>query len=439
MSVTWLERHMEMTQGFICVGKNPGLFVFGEPTHDRMDLSEEARNRPDLTRLKAYIVPGGCGIIIKKGTWHDFPVSAGPPVTAFILNTREVVAALAAMKSPAPMNQGDCFKLKLEHHFDEKIYFPDPRPFVVANGFVQDPIPRYLNGHQGYGHDMIRQNLPCWGIDDTLVYVVPVINVEIFTPGAGGPGIQPHLQSQPELANSGWRNYGNNCGLKRLIDMTKKLDINATAVINSDAAENSDIADMLINSGWELGAHGKNNSSNQSKLSIPDETNIFSSCRDTLKKYLFKQPTTWLTPGFSVTKHTPYLAASTGYKVLLDFVDDDYAYDLIHQDSNGVVDNNILCLPYSMETNDFSLVLCRHYSPQQYAATIEAHIEQLTIDNKDNEKSQPKVVCLGLHTFVAGTPANVFELSKSLSRIKNIPGVKFVTADQLSKIVRETK
>ena len=30
-----LERHMEMTQGFIVLGKNPGLFVLGEPTHDR--------------------------------------------------------------------------------------------------------------------------------------------------------------------------------------------------------------------------------------------------------------------------------------------------------------------------------------------------------------------------------------------------------------------
>ena len=41
-SVTWLERHVEMTQGFILVGnrRHPGLFVLGEPTHDRDDLRE---------------------------------------------------------------------------------------------------------------------------------------------------------------------------------------------------------------------------------------------------------------------------------------------------------------------------------------------------------------------------------------------------------------
>ena len=31
---------MEMTQGFIVLGKNPGLFVLGEPTHDREARSD---------------------------------------------------------------------------------------------------------------------------------------------------------------------------------------------------------------------------------------------------------------------------------------------------------------------------------------------------------------------------------------------------------------
>ena len=56
-------------------------------------------------------------IIAQKGTWHDFPVSCGMPVTAFVLNTKEVVAALAAMPRAAPMDHGDCFKLRLSDHF----------------------------------------------------------------------------------------------------------------------------------------------------------------------------------------------------------------------------------------------------------------------------------------------------------------------------------
>ena len=48
-----------------------------------------------------------------------------------------------------------------------------------------------------------------------------------------------------------------------------------------------------------------------------------------------------------------------------------------------------LCLPYSMETNDFSLVLTKQFDARQYAQTIEDHITQLA--KEDGEK----VVYLG--------------------------------------------
>lgn len=48
-----------------------------------------------------------------------------------------------------------------------------------------------------------------------------------------------------------------------------------------------------------------------------------------------------------------------------------------------------LCLPYCMETNDFSLVLTKQFDARQYAQTIEDHVRQLA--KEDGEK----VVCLG--------------------------------------------
>merc|ERR550525_450233 len=150
-SATWLERHMEMTQGFIVLGKNPGLFVLGEPTHDREDLNEEQRALPDPNRVEAVIIPPGMGLILKKGTWHDFPVSCGPPVSCFILNTEEVVEALASMPMAGPMNHGDCFKLRLADHWDFKFKFRDPRPFVQKLGLVSGLATKPIMGPEGYG------------------------------------------------------------------------------------------------------------------------------------------------------------------------------------------------------------------------------------------------------------------------------------------------
>ena len=83
-------------------------------------------------------------------------------------------------------------------------------------------------GPEGYGAGMHRQEVPAgWAqgvaAEVPRVVVVPVINVEVFLPGAGGPGVQPHLNSVPEVANSGWRNYGNRSGLRRLVQLFEEL------------------------------------------------------------------------------------------------------------------------------------------------------------------------------------------------------------------------
>jgi len=64
------------------------------------------------------------------------------------------------------------------------------------------------------------------------------VNLQVFMPGNRGPAIQ-HLQSVPEVANSGWRDYGNKRGLQRLVSMFKNLGIPVTAVINSEAAKDA--------------------------------------------------------------------------------------------------------------------------------------------------------------------------------------------------------
>ena len=60
-------------------------------------------------------------------------------------------------------------------------------------------------------------------------------------------------------------------------------------------------------------------------------------------------------------------------------------FHLEHSESKG----RTLCLPYCMETNDFSCVLTQHMDARQYAQTIEDHVSQLA--KEDGEK----VVCLG--------------------------------------------
>lgn len=452
MSISWMERHMEMTQGFMLVGKAPGLLILGEPTHDRQDLTEEERCTPDVTRMKGYIVQPGCGIIIKKGTWHDFPMSVGPELTVFIINTKEVVDALTSMKEPAPMDFGDCYKIRMD---EKKLRFPDPRSFVASRGLLDGVASKLLRSdtmstYQSlednlplelapYGQGMTRVEVGTWGGSHAnKVWVVPIVNVESFNPHTFGPSIQPHLnKTQPELANQGWRNYGNKRGLKRLGQMFGQHGIPCTAVVSSDLVDDAEVMSLLHqlkkDNQWEIGAHGANNSNaGHADLPVQEESDIISRSLERLGVFDVEGPKTWLTPGFSVTSLTPKLLSEAGVETLLDFVDDDVPFKLVGDEATS---EPLTCLPYSMETNDFSLVLTRNLSPREYAAALESHISQLAEESRDSET--PTVVCLGMHTFVAGTPAHVYELNKVLGRLKTQGNIKWASAQEVTHIIKK--
>ena len=442
--IAWMERHMEMTQGFILIGKNPGLMILGEPTHDRQDLSENERNFPDINRLKGYLFPPGCGIIIKKGTWHDFPVSVGPDVNIFILNTREVVDALMSMEAPAPMDFGDCYKIKNADTFRTcTLRYPDPRPIAKAMGLLPNDTKSVGTvSKEKYGREMTRVEVsPKWADNATRnVWVVPIVNVENFSEDEFGPSVQPHLnQTQPEIANSGWRDYGNKQGLGRLGNLFKHHSIACTAVVSSDLAQDNLVMSQLHKlkqeCEWEIGAHGANNSNGgHAGLTEAEEQRAISNCIKPLETVFgHNKRMTWLTPGFSVTGSTPKLLLESGVQTLLDFVDDDVPY-MLRADGKDLSGQSLVCLPYSLECNDFTLILTRHLSPREYACALESHILQLARESCDS--GCPTVVCLGLHTFVAGTPAVVHELDKMLARLKHNDSITWATAEQVSCLIR---
>lgn len=103
--ITWLERHMRMTQLFVGLGDAPLCMVLGRPCDADV---------PQLEHVKAFVIPPGHGIMIHKGTWHDFPMALDRPVTVLTANSDEVVEALAAQAEAAEMNTGDVYKIDIK-------------------------------------------------------------------------------------------------------------------------------------------------------------------------------------------------------------------------------------------------------------------------------------------------------------------------------------
>nr|WP_293253610.1 ureidoglycolate lyase [Nannocystis sp.] len=108
--MTWLERHLRMTQLFVGLGDAPLALVLGKPNQD------QGKDVPDLDQVKAFIVPPGHGVMIHFGTWHDFPMAIDRPVTVLTANSAEVVEALATQQAAEEMDRGDVRKIDILRH-----------------------------------------------------------------------------------------------------------------------------------------------------------------------------------------------------------------------------------------------------------------------------------------------------------------------------------
>ena len=103
----WLERHMNMSQLFVPLGTKGYIMVLAPPNH------AEGKNVPDLERVKAFVFPAGVGLMIHKGTWHDFPFPVEDEVTVLTANSDEVVTALANCPTPRELFDGDVYKIDI--------------------------------------------------------------------------------------------------------------------------------------------------------------------------------------------------------------------------------------------------------------------------------------------------------------------------------------
>jgi hypothetical protein len=262
------------------------------------------------------------------------------------------------------------------------------------------------------------------------VAVWPVVNVETFLPDQGGPAIQPHLSGAPEIANSGWREYGNRSGVARLAGVLSDLGIPASAALNADVCDRyPEVVERIGRAGWEVMGHGLNNSTGHAGLNRANETAMVCDALATLERATGARPQGWLTPGFSVTSRTPAVLAACGLRYTADATDDDVPYAL------STDAGRLLALPYSLETNDISLCLVARYTAGEYADALVEHVGQLCAEA---EPGRPVVVALGLHTFIAGQPARAAALAGALREMAAHPEVWFATGAAICAALAST-
>lgn len=264
--------------------------------------------------------------------------------------------------------------------------------------------------------------------DGRTVAVWPVVNIEHFQPGSPGPSIQPHLVHGLDVANYGWREYGNRVAFWRLLGLFTELGIPATAALNAEVClRRPDIAAAVVGHGWEVLGHGWNNSVRQYGMSRDEERDGIARTLAALGERTGQEVLGWLTPGFAVSEATEELLAGAGLCYTADRCDDDRPYWV------DTAQGSLLAIPYSLETNDISLFLGLHYSAAEYAEALVDHVSQLCAENATGS-----VVALGLHPFLVGQPGRLPHLRNALTRIAGMPRVWLTTGrDIYHRVAKE--
>jgi len=282
-----------------------------------------------------------------------------------------------------------------------------------------------------------------WDSFSKKLLIVPVINVEIYS--KSGLSIQPHLaKNNPDIANSGWRDYGNRNGLPRLIDIMNEHEIDFDVAINSDALiEEPYILDSLgycNPKDYSITAHGISNSFLLPTDDDDRKQEAFTKeyVKETLKvieKITSIRPKGWLSPGFSIPSYLNECLCQEGLQYTMDCCDDDFAYatkvvkksrpSLLFDGENDNLKEKeeqigeLICIPYSMETNDVTLCISQNKSNAAYAEALVDTVDQLITTQVPYRTENLHVLCLGLHTFIAGQPGRSLHLSKALEIIRS--------------------
>lgn len=291
-----------------------------------------------------------------------------------------------------------------------------------------------LAGHGRYDYVPItrRPDFDWPGGKRLAVYLA--INHEHFAFGEGlGAELAPG-GPQPDVLNYTWRDYGNQVGAWRFLELLDALDLPATALVNSAMY---DYAPDLIAAhrarGDEIAGHGRTNSERQSTLDEASERALIKEATDVLTRAEGKAPKGWLSPWIAESLRTPDLLAEAGYAYTLNWCMDDQPVWM------RTASGPLLSIPYPQEINDIPSIVARKDDASTFADMIIDNFDEML----EQSQGQPLVMGIALHPYIIGQPFRLRHLRRALNHIADHREQIWITragdiCDSFSEIFAET-
>jgi peptidoglycan/xylan/chitin deacetylase (PgdA/CDA1 family) len=252
-----------------------------------------------------------------------------------------------------------------------------------------------------------------------------VVNVEYWPYDELTPRtivVPPHgLTHVPDLPNFCWSEYGNRCGMPRLLKLFSERGLPVGASVNASVIDvYPEVAEAMLAAGWEFIGHGYRQ---RGQGAEEDERAQIDAALDRLSAFTGARPRGWMSPGWSETFDTLDHLRGAGIEYVCQWVIDDVPVRL--RTAHG----DMVSLPYGLDHND-SVVYAIEKQPSEelrrrLERTIALYVEEIA------DTGQPRVLTIPLHPHLAGVPHRFLDLKAVIDGLIARDDVVFMGGSQI--------
>jgi allantoinase len=234
--------------------------------------------------------------------------------------------------------------------------------------------------------------------------------------------VPPHGRSHiPDLPNFCWSEYGNRCGMPRLLQLFTERNLPVSASINASVLDvYPRLAEAVLQAGWEFVGHGIHQ---RALGEASNERDVIHGALERLQAFAGARPRGWMSPGWSETFDTPDLLREAGIEYVCQWVVDDLPDWL--ETKHG----RLVALPYGLDVNDSVIYAIEKHSSPEMKLRIEQTVR--TFEREICEQGRPRILTIALHPHLSGVPHRIGYLTEVVDALVAREDTIFLRGSQI--------